>query len=541
MSLGLNNAVSPVSVLTSGEMMDADQHAIHKMSIPSRVLMEHAAMACVKDFLTMYPHFTEKKIFVFSGKGNNGGDGVVIARILAGLGASVRLISLFDIPQGGEELAMVWDSFKKVSSDYCVCTDIESLRSELSKISRESILIDAITGSGFSGSPRGFLKTVVEEVNRLVELNDVFVCSVDIPSGNSPDEGFGDFSGIKADCTWALQCLKPVHVNPEADMICGEVVLLDIGIPGQSITPVIPRKVISRGLVQRVLLQVYPESGNSHKGDKGHVLIVGGSKGKEGAPVLSCLSALKAGAGLVTLVRPSEKKDIFVPPEIMQKQVPDSENGTFGSFNEEFWSAVLEKKDAIVVGPGMGTDSGAVQVLEYILRFASERKQNIPLVIDADAITSLAMHRELMKLFASHCILTPHYGEFSRLTGKSVEEIKRSRLSLSYEFSRNNQAVLLLKGPYSVISNKEAQYINYCRVPSLGVAGSGDILSGILGAFLAKGITSLEAAIVSVFLHTEAARLWEVSHGASGGMLASEVTGKLPEAVSRVLESDTAV
>jgi ADP-dependent NAD(P)H-hydrate dehydratase / NAD(P)H-hydrate epimerase len=534
MSLELNNSsFFSASILTCREMMEADRRAIQDMHIPARVLMEHAAMACVKDLITASPSSLENEVIVLCGKGNNGGDGVVIARLLAGLGVSVSLISLYDIPESPEVLRGVWDSFLSVSSEYAICKDIESLSSRLDAIRTGSCLIDAITGTGYSGRLHGFLESAINEINRIAELKSCFVCSVDVPSGNCSDEDGNSPQGIVAQRTWALQCLKPIHVTPSAENVCGTVAVLDIGIPLKCNSDIFPRKIIGRYQLGKILSRAYPGALNSWKGDKGHVLVVGGSRGMEGAPVLSSIAAFRSGAGLVTLVRPSEKKDIFVPPEVMQQHIV-SDAGTFGAFDKGYWGRLLEKKNAVILGPGMGTGDGSVRILEYLLDYSG--KNNLPLVLDADAITILAEHPQLLSLLGPFCVLTPHYGEFSRLVRKPVDVVMSKRLDASYEFTRKYSSVLVLKGPYSVISGSEIQYISPYQVPVLGVAGSGDILSGILGAVLARGLSPLEASVASVVLHAESAIEWQHRSGSFGGMLASEVTQYLPEVLTNILQ-----
>lgn len=532
-------STSHKKILHAHEMAEADSHAISVIGIPSRVLMEHAAMACVRDLLVSNPDIHQKNIFVFAGKGHNGGDGILIARILKGMGVSVKLISLTPSYEG--TLKEVWDSCLKVLPESTVCLDRDTLESEVSKIPNGAIIIDAICGTGFKGSSEGFLKIAFETLN--IRSNNCHIYAVDIPSGNNADEISNEYEGVNAHCTWALQCLKPIHVNPYADKVCGDVKLLDIGIPEQCYSSFYSREVISKSRIARLAKQAYPKSENSYKGDKGHVLIIGGAEGTEGAAVLSSLAALRAGAGLVTVARPTMKEDSFIPPEVMQKVPPRSLQGTFGPFDLGFWEEVLEKKSSIVIGPGMGTDASALEVFKFIISYVHDRSKEehgrISLVVDADAISLLAENfAELSSFLGDTVILTPHFGEFSRLIKKTVVEIKAERLGLSYEFIRNYKSVLLLKGPYSVITTQEKQYVSPYKVSALGTAGSGDVLSGIIGTYLAKGLDPLPATMLAVSLHAESGKMWQEKKGVNSGMLASEIAQILPETFKKIISSE---
>jgi hydroxyethylthiazole kinase-like uncharacterized protein yjeF len=537
MSLELSNISSGnPRVVTSSEMRLIDKAAMQNHFLSSRVLMEHAGMACVHALLKAEPDISQGKITILAGSGHNGGDGVVMGRILHGLGFCVEVCAFSEPVLSDEDLAGVWNSFQSVGGVVSIFQKGSSLYDFLSTIPSGSVVVDALSGTGFKGSPRGLLKEVVGEVTRRKKNDGIRIYSIDLPSGNSADEGAEEYAGIEATQTWALQCFKPIHVSSLAERVTGESILLDISIPFSVVEKnSFPRPLITSRLAGDIVKEIFPESPDTHKGKRGHVLVIGGAYGMEGAPVLASHAALRSGAGLVTMVRPKGSEGVLVRPEIMQKIPPRSDKGSFGHFDKDFWDEVVGSKHSIVIGPGFGIDKYSHQVLEYVISYSLEHV--IPLVIDADAITILSSSQSLLSSLASHMVLTPHPGEFSRLTGCSVPKIQSSRMALSHEFVSEKGSILLLKGAFTVISSKTYQYISPYQEPVLGVAGSGDTLSGILGALLGKGISSLDASILSVFLHAEGGRLWALRNSSETGLFVSELADLIPELLNRFVES----
>jgi ADP-dependent NAD(P)H-hydrate dehydratase / NAD(P)H-hydrate epimerase len=537
MSLALSNIPwGNPCVVTSSEMQLIDQAVMRNYFLSSRVLMEHAGMACVHALLKTEPYLSQIKVTILAGSGHNGGDGVVMGRILHGLGFCVEVFAFSEPLFSDGDLAGVWNSFQSVGGAVSIFQKDSIVSEFLSAIPSESVVVDALSGTGFKGSPREVFKEVVGEVVRRKNNDGIRIYSIDLPSGNSADEGSEEYAGIEATQTWALQCFKPIHVSSLAEKVTGESILLDITIPFSVVEQnSYPRRLITPRLAGDILKRIFPERSDTHKGKRGHVLVIGGASGMEGAPVLTSHAALRSGAGLVTMVRPKGSEGVLVRPEIMQKIPPRSDKGSFGPFDKDFWEEVLGKKQSIVIGPGFGTNDDSRHILEYVISYSS--LHSVPLVIDADAISILSSLKPLMSSLASHMILTPHPGEFSRLTGYSVHEIQSKRMTLSHKFTSEHEVVLLLKGAYTVVSAKEYQYISPYQEPVLGVAGSGDTLSGILGALLGKKLSTLEASVLSVFLHAEAGRVWAFRNLSQSGLFVSELSDLIPELLHRIVEN----
>jgi len=534
MSLAKNSC--SVKIVNSHQMNLIDEAAISRIGLSARVLMEHAGKACFASLLELESDIHSKEILVLAGSGHNGGDGLVLARMAHAIGCRVKVLFLAKEPRSEDQ-----DIKDILTSCRSLGLEIAEVRTEdnLTKFfdsckSSRNIIIDALTGTGFKGEPRGLLPIILSYLSTLSSESLSFaIYSIDIPSGNSCDEGV-DYAGVRADVTWALQCLKPIHVNPSADEYVGTCILLDCSIP--SILPEIENirvELISESTLSSILRSVFPDPRDSYKKTKGHVLIIGGSPGHFGAPILSAIGALRSGAGLVSILSP-EGGAHEVPPEIMLHTFPLNASNSIAQEGGTLKN-ILEGKNAIVIGPGLGVSDLSKEILRFVMIHCG--KTNIPLVLDADALNLISLDSELEELLSATMILTPHYGEFSRLqNGIPIAEIKMNRLKHSRDCLLNKDSVLVLKGPHTVISSREkAQLVSPYQSSALGVAGSGDVLSGIIVALLARGLSTYEAAALGVFLHARAGLSWEESHQGKAGMLAHEIGDLIPSVLSEVL------
>lgn len=534
MSLEKNNY--PIKIVSSHQMSLIDGAAINRIGLRARVLIEHAGKACFTSLLELEPNIFAKEILVLAGSGHNGGDGLVLARMAHAVGCRVKVLFLVREQRSeDQDIKDILTSGRSLGLEILEVTTEDDIFSFFSiENSSNIIVIDALTGTGFKEKPRGLLPIILSSLSTLREKSLNFsIYSIDIPSGNSCDEG-GDCAGIKADITWALQCLKPIHVDPSADEYVGTCILLDCSIPAiMSEMECISVELLTESCASSVLGTVFPDPRDSYKKTKGHVLVIGGGPAHFGAPILSAIGALRSGAGLVSVLSP-EGGAHEVPPEVMLHTF--SSNGHDSkSLDERALKKILEGKDAIVIGPGLGTEDLSKEILRYVMIHCGKSK--IPLVLDADALNLISLNSDLEDLLTSTMVLTPHFGEFSRLLrGVDVSEIKKYRLKSARDYILNKDSILVLKGPHTVISSKiEGQLVSPYQSSALGVAGSGDVLSGIIAALLARGLSPYEAAAQGVFLHSRAGLYWEESHQGKSGMLAHEIGDMIPSVLSEVL------
>jgi len=520
-------------VLLAKNMQLLDRVTIEKYGISGKILMENAGRCCVESIRDNYS-ISEKNILILCGPGNNGGDGFVIARYLAEDSAALDLFFI-----GGKTTEDASYHYEIARSSglgehiHVVDKDGSLLTDNLKKrIDKADLIVDALFGTGLRSAPRGIFKNIIELVNANKKA-DVF--SVDIPSGLYADTGNSDGVVVKADMTVTFGFLKPAHCLEPGRTLSGSVVLADIGIPQLASSEIDDRIKL---LLPEDMLNLLPQRKNDvHKGDSGHILIIGGSMEKPGAAVMTAKAAHRAGAGLVTLAAPDEMDFSALYPETMRKMV-FSESGEFSFESIDSVLQFAEGKSAIAVGIGMGTGQGVSMLVEALIREIDK-----PLLLDADALNIVAEKPEILKDAKAEIIMTPHPGEMSRLCRKSVVEILENKLDTAESYSCENDVVLVLKGASTIIAEPGREsafvpcnrlWINTTGNPGLACGGSGDVLSGIIGAFLANGLLASEAARLGVFMHGLAADYLYEKRGGYG-YLPTEIAEILPE-TSKILK-----
>jgi len=328
---------------------------------------------------------------------------------------------------------------------------------------------------------------------------------------------------VCADVTIAIQTLKRIHIDPNKSGVVGRVFLVDVGIPVSK--DFVKVKVSSRNFMSALCHKVFSEVETIHKGNRPRVLVIGGSEGKGGAAILSALGALRTGASLVTIASFSGNISQSLLPEMMLLDLT-----TDLEFSK--LKALIQQSSAVVIGPGLGVGEDSLNVLRKTLETC--KQASIPLLIDADGVVLLGEHfGELKSLVPLRLVLTPHPKEFAHLTaGLSVKEVLQARFEISQTVSRKFSATIVLKGPRTIISNDDEQFVNPHIVSSLAVGGSGDVLSGIIGAILGRLENSLEAAALGVYLHGDAGCILQQRFEIGIGVLASEIADKIPEVIS---------
>lgn len=468
-----------MKIFSAEEIRLWDQYTIEHEPILSIDLMERAAAKCANWLLQQYPDAVS--FVILCGKGNNGGDGLAIARILMENKYPVSIYILEFGHKGTEDFQTNLARLNKLSNH-----DIHFIQTakNFPHLQQGQIIIDALFGSGLNRNLEGFTADLVQHINN--GGNEII--SIDIPSGLFVDRSSKDAISIHADHTLSFQCYKPAFLFAENEESVGEIHILDIGLHHDYYQSVVNQFEL---LDDAIIHSIYkPRKKFSHKGTYGHALLVAGSYGKIGAAILSAKACLRSGVGLLTCHIPA------CGYNILQTSVPEAMVTT--DFNSSFLTKVeddLTKYDSIGIGPGIGTAAETKMMLPEILN--SYRN---PLILDADALNIMARQKDLLKLIPAGSILTPHPKEFERLFGETHTDF--DRVSLALQKARELNCIIVLKGHHTFIATPDGKgFFNSTGNPGMATAGSGDVLTGILTGLLAQGYSSAATAILGVYLH----------------------------------------
>lgn len=468
-----------MKIFSAEEIRLWDQYTIEHEPILSIDLMERAAAKCANWLLQQYPDAVS--FVILCGKGNNGGDGLAIARILMENKYPVSIYILEFGHKGTEDFQTNLARLNKLSNH-----DIHFIQTakNFPHLQQGQIIIDALFGSGLNRNLEGVTADLVQHINN--GGNEII--SIDIPSGLFVDRSSKDAISIHADHTLSFQCYKPAFLFAENEESVGEIHILDIGLHHDYYQSVVNQFEL---LDDAIIHSIYkPRKKFSHKGTYGHALLVAGSYGKIGAAILSAKACLRSGVGLLTCHIPA------CGYNILQTSVPEAMVTT--DFNSSFLTKVeddLTKYDSIGIGPGIGTAAETKMMLPEILN--SYRN---PLILDADALNIMARQKDLLKLIPAGSILTPHPKEFERLFGETHTDF--DRVSLALQKARELNCIIVLKGHHTFIATPDGKgFFNSTGNPGMATAGSGDVLTGILTGLLAQGYSSAATAILGVYLH----------------------------------------
>ena len=506
-------------IVLPARMQEADRRAIER-GTPSAVLMERAGHAVAVTVARMLGGVYGRRVLVLAGKGNNGGDGLVAARKLHRMGASVR-IALAQSPRelGGDPLAMYE---KLVPLGVPVGTPDSAVIEQAARSS--DIVVDALFGTGFKGVAGGIVGSWISAIDN----SETPVVSVDIPSGLDGADGSVRGPVIRADITVALAALKCGHVLGKGPEYCGAIEVADIGIP------VDPDEASAFLTEPEDVAEMLPtRSFDAHKWSAGSVLVVGGSSGMSGAAVLAAKAALLAGAGIVTLAVPESVQPQIAAehPELLTRPLPESPDGFLSENAFPDVAELAARYRVMVVGPGMGREASTGRLVRLIL---SELPN--PVVLDADALNLLGPDAvNEIGCRQAPVVITPHPAEMGRMLGVEASRVDAERISISSEVASKWGCVVLLKGPRTVISGPEGvPVVNATGGPELATAGTGDVLAGVVAAFIAAGASPLAAAISGAYVHGVAGRIaGEESRGR--GVTAPKVIECVPSAIGAVL------
>ncbi|MEX1138600.1 MAG: NAD(P)H-hydrate dehydratase [Bacteroidota bacterium] len=478
------------TLLSAEEMQRCDGIAAKSFGIPGLLLMENAGLGVARWIQQRFP-LKNKTIAVFCGKGNNGGDGLVAARHLANNGARVNVI-LLDRPTRGDA-GVNAAILRKIAKAFPELLSIQSATPSVLASLRPDIIVDAIFGTGFSGTIRKNYAAVFEWVNQ----QRVPRIAIDIPSGIHGTTGVGAIA-IKADTTLTLGAMKSGLVCNDGRDMSSSIEVLDIGIPRGLLSGVKPlTRIVERSDVKDCLP---PRVSTVHKYSAGKVLILGGSRGYTGAPVLAATSALRAGAGAVVLGVPESIYSIVARKvtEVIVEPLPATPRGSLAVAGMKDILRRMDWADAVVLGPGLSQDDETNSLVEGLISRAAGN-----ILVDADALTSLAgsgMH--VFKKTKAVCILTPHTGEFARITGVAAEEIEMHRIQQARMAARKLDVVIVLKGGPTVTAAPDGSvFVNSSGNPGMATVGTGDVLSGIIASLWAQGADQVRASYGGVYLH----------------------------------------
>jgi NAD(P)H-hydrate epimerase len=464
---------------------EVDRWAIEAQGVPAEQLMEAAGTALAEAVAGLSP---QGPIRILRGKGNNGGDGEIAARRLAGLGFEVESIEVFaaELPDGLD----AW-------------------------LAGAGAVVDAIFGTGFSGAPREPAAAAIEAINRC----GAPVVACDIASGVDASSGEVEGPAVEADLTISFHAAKVGQLLAPGKWHTGELRVVPIGIPDGA--P--PRP--AAGTIDPAVLSLAPRRGShSTKFSSGQVTIAGASRGLTGAVRMSSLAAIRAGAGYATVAVPADLEQVFelAQPEVMSIGCPGGD-GCFALSSGAAVAAAFERAAAGVLGPGVGRDPGAAEMVREVAL-----EIEAPLVIDADGLNAFAGRLVRLDSRGGPTILTPHAGELGRLLGREPAEIDAHRLAAAREAARTAQAVVVLKGDDTIVTDGTRVAVNAIAAPALATAGTGDVLSGILAALLARGLEPFAAACAAVVAHARAGREAARRVGAAESVIAGDVIAAVP-------------
>ena len=494
-------------VLTADRMRAADRAAGDHFGMPSPLLMENAGRELAE--VARAQGSPGGRFLVVCGPGNNGGDGLVAARLLHAWGRRVTLVLV------GPREKLTPDSQRNLLALGPSGLEPQAL-GEVEEPRVGDVVVDAIFGTGLTRAPSGEFAQAIEHVRRW-RAAGAKVVAADVPSGLHSDTGVPFEPCVEADATVTFGFLKQGQVLEPGATLCGEVRCVDIGIPAEAVEAQAGAEVF---LVEEADARgaIAPRRSDTHKGTYGHVLVVAGSLGKSGAAALSALSALRAGAGLVTVATRAQVVESVLghAPELMGWPVED--RGPLGQADLESLLAAADQKDALVVGPGIPRGEETTALLGELLE-----RVDVPVVLDADALNAVSTDLGVLRRAKGPVVLTPHPGEMSRLSGLPTKELQKERVKVARDFARTHGVTLVLKGARTLIAHADGTvYVNPTGNPGMATGGTGDVLSGVLGALLAQGLKLPEAAWTAVYAHGLAGDLAAERRGRLG-LIASDV------------------
>jgi len=511
-------------LVTAAEMQAMDRKTIESFGIPGRVLMENAGRGATQILFNAFGDLSNEKIGVVAGRGNNGGDGFVIARYLAQKGILVTVYLLADKTLVKGDAAANLKLLSRLGVPVIEMPDKQSFLEHQTALRHQSLWVDAILGTGLKSDVKSYFREVIEFING----SNKPVLAVDIPSGLNADTGHPCGVCVRAHTTATFAFAKTGHIMyPGADYT-GQLEIIDIGIPPHIADEVRPlQHLLTKDLICSAFA---PRPPDAHKGHTGHLLIVAGSTGKIGAAAMTALSAMRSGAGLVTLGIP-ESLNIALETQVMEVMtcpLPETADGAISEASFDIIEELFLDKKCLALGPGLGTASATQKLVHRILT-----ECRLPVVIDADALNCLAGHTRILKNLDIPVILTPHPGEMARLMNSTTGEVQQDRINCARSFAKEFHVHVVLKGARTVTAHPDGSvFINPTGNSGMASGGMGDVLTGIIAGLITQGYSPESATNIGVYLHGSAADDLAAKSGPFG-FLATEVMNAIPEQIKK--------
>ncbi|MDD4801503.1 MAG: NAD(P)H-hydrate dehydratase [Syntrophomonas sp.] len=508
-----------MKLLTAEQMKEIDKRTTDEYLIPGLILMENAGLRVLETIEGLISELRDAKIVILAGKGNNGGDGLVLGRHLINSGARVDTFLLGDPGNLTPDAYINYNILGKMNGNIFLLNKEPDFDRLMIALLSADLIIDAIYGIGFKGSMNDFEARIVQMVN----WSQASVLSVDIPSGVEANTGKINGAAIKADhtVTFALPKLG-LLLEPGRNYV-GTLTVADISIPQPLlIDDRYNLNLIDEGMIKELFK---PRVSESHKGNYGHALVIGGSVGMTGAVIMTACAALRSGAGLVTAALPESLVPVLEASvlEVMSRPLPETSYAAISSQAIPAIQNLLGTVSVCAIGPGMSKYQDAKAIISWLLN-----NSEVPLVIDADGLNALAGEAGILKDCKVPVVITPHPGEMSRLTGLTIAEIQQNRLATARRYAEEWGVTVVLKGNKTVVAYPTGQvFVNISGNPGMATAGSGDVLSGIILGFLAQGFKAGSSAVAGVYVHGRAGdRAAEIC--GQRGLVASDLLNNLP-------------
>ncbi len=518
-------------VVTAAEMQAIDKATIERIGLPGVVLMENAGRGVVQAIADLAENddtaLNNLNVAVICGKGNNGGDGFVVARYLLNAGAAVRVYLLGKVDDVKGDARIHLQILQKIEADFREIATENALADV--QLKDADVIVDAIFGTGFRGAPHGLAALMIERINACCDT--VYIVSVDAPSGVDMSTAQADGPAVRADLTVTMALPKVGHLFEPGRSYTGQLRVVDIGVP--------PRVIEEANLslewldAEEIRLLFPPRKFNSHKGDFGKVAIIAGSNGMTGAAALTCLAAMRIGAGLVKLGIPKSLNSIVAAKltEVMTIPMSETSVGSLCMLDEKEIGMLTQWADVMAIGPGL---SRHPETVELVWREA--QSSTIPLVVDADGLNALAEKPSILTKAAAirPVIITPHPGEMARLLKIQLESIRQDPIGVARQAARHFNCTVVLKTAPALIAAPDGHiWINSSGNPGLATGGSGDVLTGMIAGLLGQGFSPVNAARAAVFLHGLAADLY-TAENSEYGLIAGDIVEWIPRAIRQL-------
>lgn len=511
-------------------MREVDRVTIEERGIPGLILMENAGARVYELLAHRFSPLHSQRIVILCGKGNNGGDGLVVARhiVTRGIGAGLSVVLLADAADLKGDAEANYRMLRAAGGDPICVRDAADWRARRDGFLDATIVVDAMLGTGLRGPAEGLPLEVIRDVN--ANFRRAAVVAVDMPSGLPSDDGEPWGESIRADYTVTFTAPKVSQVLAPNHLRAGKLIVAPIGTAASIVDSNVEHNLLLIEASDAAPLFA-PRPVESHKGDFGHVLVIGGSRSKPGAVLMAGTAALRSGAGLVTVAIAASAASVLVghTPELMTEPAAELDDGSIGE--QSFSAAWLDRKTVVAIGPGIGTRPENAALVRRVVQECA-----VPVVIDADGLAALGEPDPDWNSAGKTLILTPHPGEMARLTGQSTREVQRHRVETARRYAEDHGAIVVLKGHRTLVAAPDGRvFVNPTGTPAMATGGSGDILTGMIAGLLAQhpAIAPELTVAAAVYLHGLAAEKAADALG-EAATLATDILGHLPAAIASV-------